>query len=193
MRIYPIQSHHLQEVMKLHQNNLTDISASFGTVYLRQMYTSLLSDTNTHIFLGAFNNNNLIGMLIASNDIHTSFQQIKPHMSLETVLSTIMALLSGKIAIGRIFRRIIFEKKITSYMNRKDTYILILVIDNQFRRRRVATKLFHALLQRKPSSVMWVDAKHSDKAALKFYTNIGFIKHLDYYNTVLLRRYARVG
>lgn len=163
-------------IIPLHQANLADIGALFGSSYLFRFYHLLFSHAD-HCRLGVFEKDNLIGFLAGSFNLRETHLMFRQLIKIREILLILVNIFIGKINPGRIIQRLQLEKFLSGKMTEKSGGIVILLVEERFRRQGIGRLLVGEFLRRcrkKKINEVYVDTLESFPGALAFYRFLGF-------------------
>src|SRR3989338_1769457 len=166
----------LNQIIPLHQDSLADIGAILGTNYLSRFYHLLYAAPN-HCLLGVFDKDNLIGLLAGSFNLRETHLLLRQLLKVREILRVLINIFIGKIDPGRIIQRLQLEKFLFQKMKDDSGGIVILLVEERFRRQGIGRLLVEEFLRRcrkKKIDEVYVDTLESFQGTLTFYRSLGF-------------------
>lgn len=176
MRIDFIKPENLDEIAKLHQQNLPYTASKIGQVYLRSLYKSIIQNPQTHLCIGAFENGSIVGLICGTKDLKKTQKIIKKGLSTKTYFAIIKALIMLKVTPQELFKKIKFENLlIKKYANPYPTILTFFVVE-KYRKKGIGKKLLKKYIEkfRENQKKIYVDTLISNKNAQNFYQSNGF-------------------
>jgi ribosomal protein S18 acetylase RimI-like enzyme len=184
MTIQKLTDKSLLDVVRLHEKTLQGLSTALGRHYLQAFYQTLFSTEGNTLF-GSFQEDKLVGYIIVTSRPHTMMHALSPRLSVHMLWSVTHALLANKITFIQIVHRFAFGKMLESTIPANDSYILVLTVDEKFRKHHIASDL---LAKACPSLPVWVDTKKDNNAAVSFYRSHKFTAIKSQGDSVLLEK-----
>lgn len=179
MKINNITDTDIEAVSNLHQNNLVSPGSKLGPIYLNSFYQLLLSDKKLQICLLAKEKGKVLGVISATGNLRQTRHLFNRIYSPELVIITLRAILTGKVGLSDLIKRVIFEYILINKLGFDPGYILALAVDKKYQRKGIGKRLFKsltAILKKQNIDRLYVDTLKGNKKALNFYLAMGFTK-----------------
>lgn len=168
----------------LHIKSLPDtISSKIGPFYLERIYKSIAKNSQTHLLLKAVDDDKIVGAVCATSDLKRFQKDVKRQLSLKDYTKIFFAVISFRITIIDLLRRIRFEESLNKSYNKNYCSIVIFFVNEDFRRKGIGSLLIKRVLSVYQGKVenIYVDTLISNKTAIRFYQSLGFkqVKNID--------------
>lgn len=189
MKISQIKKSDVSKLSLLHIQSLPNtVSSKIGAFYLERIYKVVAQNTKTHFGLKAIENGKIVGAVCSTTNLKRFEEDVKKQLSLKDYLKILLAIISFRITIIDLIRRISFEKSLAGSYNKNYCSIVIFFVNQDFRRKGIGLLLIKEILSFYKGKVdnIYVDTLLSNKTAIKFYRAFGFKEVKNIENSVLL-------
>lgn len=164
--------------VKLHLENLRDLTAMAGEKYVERLYGKILIDRGIQSY-GVFEGRKLIGMISGAVSYHEGEKALSTIIGATDIFLIAVKILQGKITPLRIINRIFFNKKVLNRLPGAIGGIIILCVDKNRRREGLGRMLINSInnyfIHNRVNKV-FVDTLDENREAIAFYKSLGFKK-----------------
>lgn len=183
----------LDQIAKLHQQNLKTATSFLGEDYLKRMYQQIISDSKTNTTILALEDEKVIGVITASLDLRKTVGAL-PLSFFSIVLITKKILFQPSLIL-EILNHICLEIVVLHKYPRPYRTILTLFVSNSYQRLGIGSKLVQELIHKlKAMNIkkLYVDTQKRNKEALEFYKKMGFEKEDQIADSIVLSLYLNL-
>ena len=166
----------LDQIAKLHQQNLKTASAYLGEDYLKNNYKQIISDNKTNLVILALKDKKVIGVITVSLDLRKTISTLSIK-SFDTLALITKKILFKPSLILEFINHIYLEIKVLNKYPAPYQTILTLFVSNDYQRLGVGRNLIKKMFQKLKSKNVkriYVDTQRSNTKALGFYKKMGF-------------------
>lgn len=178
MKIRPMTYADLRQVVNLHLKTLPcTMSSKMGEKYLNILYKKILSSSQIHICLVAYEENQILGIITLTKSMEITQKILNPLYSFSLLWSIIINLFKRKISLKEIFDKLYFESKIISKFKSPYISILTLFVKPASQKRGVGKSLVQRvanILEKENIREIFVDTLATNYAGINFYKRTGF-------------------
>jgi ribosomal protein S18 acetylase RimI-like enzyme len=181
---------HLNSLVKLHRKVLPNTSSSrFGYDFVRRLYTQLLSDKNSKVWVYA-TNGNIVGFLSITSKMKYTTKLIMSGLTASNYIKILLKLLSSPLEIPVFLKRLYFDDQILKSLGNYPNILTVGVLP-QYQGTGIGTKFINIVDQyfkKKGLKQYFVDTEQKNINAINFYKRNNFILVRSFSNNVLLKK-----
>lgn len=189
MKIFPVQTKQLNDIVALHMRVLSTTSTQIGKQYVSYLYRKCF-DLNGHTILGCyFDSKNCAGFLAATEDFSYTISRLTIPRSKWFVLDLTSALFNRKLSVITLFKRILFERVMQKIVPDATPVILTLGVAPECQGRGIGkslVKYYINQIKKEGHSHLYVDTELKNIQAIRFYKRLGFTEVYSGFDSVLL-------
>lgn len=178
MKIRLMSHSDIDQVVRLHQNNLITPASKIGSVYLRKFYEQLILRPDLNTCLVAEKKGEIVAAISASSNLASTLKLLKSLLSPKMLALVARAILLGQVSFIELLNRVRFEYLVIQRYKIYPT-ILTLFVDSHYQRQGIGKMLVKQLTKefsKKNISRLFVDTYSDNDQALIFYKAMGFKK-----------------
>ena len=189
MDIKPLTTKDIQQAALLHFKELPDITTTLGLPYVTRMYQLFVTDLVTHFCLGAWEKDELIGIIIVSTDMNKTHKIFHKLFSFATAVNLFLKIITFTISPMRILNRFLFEKKLEKITTENYCCLGPICVNDAYQGRGIGKLLLKKAIEhirKKRITMLYVYTRFDNKNAIAFYKKCGFIVADSFYEGTLL-------
>lgn len=181
----------IESITILHKNTLVSPGSSIGKPYLKRLYKVILSFPEFHVCLKAMKDDQIVGIVTSTKNLERTNNLLKKILTFNFLAATVWTIILGRVGIGKLLNRLIFEKTVLRKYQKPYTTILTMFVDRKYQKQGIGKKLTRTLMQKlKQDKIkkIHVDTYLKNQRAIKFYKAFGF-KEIDHITDSLVMEY----
>jgi ribosomal protein S18 acetylase RimI-like enzyme len=182
----PLTISDISEVMKLHARLIPSAGARMGQPYLRILYETLFEHPTTHLTLGAYESNHIVGFISATNNFPATENFLN-----KRIFTLIPIILFGLLRLQYSWKDLVshaaVDTKIKQLWNETTVYIVTIAVDPRVQRQGVATQLIRRVRNLWKTKTLLTDTLQTNVAAQHFYEKFGFVPFKSVADSIIFR------
>lgn len=180
----------------VHLEVLPDISSAIGPKAVVRLYQLLLSSPDNHLCLGAWEKNNLMGVITTSKNMDKTQKIMHNLLSPDLLLLLMIKTVSLSISPVRLIKRVLFERRLNKILPASHSNIVTLCVAKRFQGQGVGKSLVNKVIQHFQNlkkSDLYVDTRTDNAKALSFYLNLNFDIIEKSFDGIVLKRHINLA
>jgi len=184
--IRKIERYDIAAAVSLHECTISSAGARMGSPYLRQLYSTFFDHPTIHLIFGAFKNNQLVGIVSATNDF-TKTSNLFNKRFLKLLPTIFSGLIRNRYSLIELFAHAKVDSQIKQMVNNSTSYILCLAVDSKIQRQGIATRLIQQVKKKCKTKTIMVDTQINNISAQTFYKKFGFVPIKSVADSIIFR------
>lgn len=184
--ILPIQKKDIAAVAKIHRDNLPSVISFYGQDFIERFYRfHLVKKVNKSIFLGAFENDILVGFVFGTYDLDALFDDFIKQNKWYFFTKTMKAIFSHPVYFVHLFGKITGKKTASNWQ----TQLVYIAVNKKQNGKGIGKQLIEHFENEAKKEVDYYELEvEKNNAALSFYKKNNF-EIVEEINSILEKKY----